>query len=173
MYFRLGILFAMALVHGGGGFQLSGSDPSTLVATIEEVADHEIREILLKVSFQLLHCVINSIFFKKIHDTEDDEAIKQLAIVNSDLLLDCGYVKPASTIKLRDKSDLIHTVTLHKVLLSVLGEMNQFRSGIDSTGLGVYEYLEKYYDLCAPFYCLDVENKLTSGMVYAVIMFVP
>ena len=49
----------MALVHGGAGFQLfsptvfkylSGSDPSSLVATIEEIGDQEVREILLKVS---------------------------------------------------------------------------------------------------------------------------
>lgn len=58
----MGILFAMALVHGAGGFQLFSptvfkylacSDPSSLVATIEEVPDQQIREILLKVSVSL------------------------------------------------------------------------------------------------------------------------
>jgi len=52
----------MALVHGAGGFQLFSptvfkylacSDPSSLVATIEEVPDQQICEILLKVSVSL------------------------------------------------------------------------------------------------------------------------
>jgi len=42
-------------------------------------------------------------------------------------------------IRLKDKSNLIHAVILHKVLLSVMAEMNQFKSGVDSAGLGVQE----------------------------------
>jgi len=68
-------------------------------------------------------------------------------------------------IKLKDKSDLIHAVTLHKVLLSVLAEMNQFKSGINVAGLGVQELIEKYHDLCALFYYFDDISKLTSGMI--------
>jgi len=50
----------MALAHGGAGFQLfsptvfkylSGTEPSSLVATIEEIGDPDMREILLKVCF--------------------------------------------------------------------------------------------------------------------------
>ena len=104
-------------------------------------------------------------FFFKFHHAADDDAIKGLALNNSSLLLDCGYVKPVSMIKLKDKSDLVHTITLHKVLLGVLGEMNQFKNGIESAGLGVFESIEKYHDLCASFYCWDNDSKLTSGVI--------
>ena len=56
---RLGILTAMALVHGGGSFQLfcptvfkylHGMEASKLIATIEEVPDMAVRDTLLRVS---------------------------------------------------------------------------------------------------------------------------
>lgn len=121
----------------------------------------------LKLVYHFLNNLIKLCMFK-IHDAADDNSIREMALASSDLLLDCGYVKPLCNLTMKDKSDLIHTVTLHKVVLSVLGELNQFRCGIDSTGLNIYESIEKYYDLCAPFYCLDTENQLTSGMMLAI-----
>jgi len=69
-----------------------------------------------------------------------------MALENNKFLSDSGYIKPVSMIRLKDKSNLIHAVTLHKVLLSVMAEMNQFKSGVDSAGLGVQESIEKYHD---------------------------
>ncbi len=57
-YFKLGVLSAMALVHGGGGFNLfcstiyrfmSGTKTIDLIPGIEEVSDPAIREKLQQV----------------------------------------------------------------------------------------------------------------------------
>ena len=58
MYFRLGVLAAMSLVHGGASFRvfcptvyrfLSGKSAADLIASISEVEDADVREVLKKV----------------------------------------------------------------------------------------------------------------------------
>ena len=58
MYFRLGELAAMSLVHGGASFRvfcptvvrfLSGRSAADLIASIDEVDDQDVRDILRKV----------------------------------------------------------------------------------------------------------------------------
>ena len=58
MYFRLGVLAAMSLVHGGASFRvfcptvyrfLSGTSAADLIASISEVEDADVREVLKKV----------------------------------------------------------------------------------------------------------------------------
>ncbi len=57
-YFKLGVLAAIALVHGGGAFNLfcptvynflCGVKASELITSIDEVPDSEVREVLKKV----------------------------------------------------------------------------------------------------------------------------
>ena len=64
MYFRLGLLAAMSLVHGGASFRvfcptvfrfLSGKSAADLIASISEVDDADAREILKKVYY----CIYN------------------------------------------------------------------------------------------------------------------
>ena len=89
--------------------------------------------------------------------------MREVAGRNIDLLLECGFTKPVALLKLGDKSDLIHAVTLHKVVLCSLAELDQFRSGMAT--LGVAESLQQYHPLYASFYCMGSGDSLTSGMI--------
>ena len=88
--------------------------------------------------------------------------MREVAGRNIDLLLECGYTKPVALLKLDDKSDLVHAVTLHKVVLSSLAELDQFRSGL--AALGVRDSLQQYHELHASFYCMGSGDSLTSGI---------
>jgi hypothetical protein len=66
VYFRLGLLAAMSLVHGGASFRvvcptvfrfLSGKSAADLIASISEVDDPDVREILKKV--YIYYCIHN------------------------------------------------------------------------------------------------------------------
>ena len=64
--------------------------------------------------------------------------------------------------KLDDRVNIVQTVTLHKVLLSTLGELTQFKDGLSV--MGVLDALKEHPDLLQPYYCCDFEDKLTSGI---------
>ena len=101
--------------------------------------------------------------FSKIHSVTDENEMREVASRNIDLLLECGFTKPVALLKLGDKSDLIHAVTLHKVVLCSLAELDQFRDGMAT--LGVADSLQQYHPLYASFYCMGSGDSLTSGTV--------
>lgn len=88
--------------------------------------------------------------------------MREVAGEHIDLLLECGYTKPVSLLSLEDKSELIHAVTLHKVVLCSLVELDQFRTGM--AALGVAESLKQYHQVYTPFYCMGAGDLLTSGV---------
>ena len=45
---------------------------------------------------------------------------------NFDELTECGFTKPSSRLSLSDKVDIIHTISLHHVILKSLGELGRF-----------------------------------------------
>ena len=90
-----------------------------------------------------------------------DHQLRQIAVDNIDLLLECGFNKPGSTVELCDRVDIIQTVTLHKVVLASLAELSQFRDGINA--LGVAESLKNNPDLLYSFYCCEHNDELSSG----------
>ena len=49
-----------------------------------------------------------------------------------DLLLECGFNKPLFKVQLEDKTNVIQTITLHKVILASLAELSQFREGLSA-----------------------------------------
>ena len=67
VYFRLGILASMSLVHGGACFRvlsptvfrvLSGKNPADLIASIDEVPELNVRDILHQVGIFMYTYVI-------------------------------------------------------------------------------------------------------------------
>ena len=81
-----------------------------------------------------------------------------------DLLLECGFNKPLFKVQLEDKTNVIQTVTLHKVILASLAELSQFREGLSA--LGVSKALKENPHLLRYYYCCSTdceENVLTSG----------
>ena len=92
----------------------------------------------------------------------------ELASDNIDFLLECGFNKPPSTLKLRDKVTLIQTVTLHKVIMVSIAELSEFKKGLESILLNV---LNEYGALLHYFYCKDVDEKLTAGRTLLLFLF--
>ena len=78
-----------------------------------------------------------------------------------EMISECGYNKPSSKLSLTDKVDLIHSVALHHVILKTLGEISQFREGLESCG--VLKAINKYAPLMCEFYVVK-ESKLSAGI---------
>ena len=81
---------------------------------------------------------------------------------NIDIITECGFSKPVSRLELSDKTVILQSVALHKVILTSLAELTQFRDGLSA--LGVQKALQDYPNLLHSFYCLKNSNILTSGM---------
>ena len=64
-------------------------------------------------------------------------------------------------LELSDKVNIIQAVALHKVILSSLAELTQFREGLSV--LGVVKVLQDHPDKLRPYYCLNSNKELTSG----------
>ena len=89
------------------------------------------------------------------------DKLQDVAIDNLDLLLKCGFNKAVARIVLNDRVNIVQTVTLHKVVLSTLGELMQFKKGMST--LGVLDALKEHPDLLLPHYCciFIYDEKLT------------
>jgi hypothetical protein len=85
-----------------------------------------------------------------------------IVTTNSDLIIDSGYNKPLACVKLCDINDIIRTITIHKVILSSLAELSQFKRGFSA--LGVADELKKHPDALSSFFCKDKDIPLTAGV---------
>ena len=86
---------------------------------------------------------------------------ERIAYENIDFLLQCGYTKPVQKITIADRVDLVNIVSLQVVILSMLGELSEFRRGLNT--LGVADAMEKFPHLLRGFYSIDAKESLTSG----------
>lgn len=91
----------------------------------------------------------------------DRESLCHLAMENIDLLLECGYNKPACRLQISDKTDVMQTISLHKVILGCLGELCSLKEGLKS--LGVLDVLMEDSFLLRDFFCIDTQRPITSG----------
>ena len=76
-------------------------------------------------------------------------------------IIQCGFTKPLHRVSCSDKIDLIQTLALQSVILSSLGELLQFRDGIDTLGVG--EALTKHQELLRKFYYTDSKKIIGAG----------
>lgn len=97
-------------------------------------------------------------------ECQSDDQLQSLLGSNVDLLLQSGYTKPLTRVTLKDKPNVVQTLSLHEVLLKSLGEAHQFRDGMNT--LGVTAVLSKHGDYVRRFYCNDssLVQPLTAGM---------
>lgn len=70
---------------------------------------------------------------------------------NYDMILDCGFTKPSSRLLITDKIDVVQSVALHHVILKTLGELSQFREGLET--LGVAKAMEQHRACLRDFFC--------------------
>lgn len=81
---------------------------------------------------------------------------------NLDLVTECGYNRPIARVELGDKPNIVQTITLHKVVLSSLAELSQFREGLSA--IGVLASLKEYPHLLSSYYSVEPKDELTSGV---------
>lgn len=86
-----------------------------------------------------------------------------------DLLSQCGYTRPVQNLALNDKVDLVQTISLQQVVLNSLGELSEFRRGLDT--LGVARVMEQYPHLLRQFFCIQSKEQLTSGKIQSILSF--
>lgn len=74
-----------------------------------------------------------------------------------DMLVDCGFTKPLATIKSTDVSQLVKCASLHSTLLRIKSELDQFISGLHSSGVpeAIREFLFTHFEFKG--------NVLTAG----------
>ena len=77
-----------------------------------------------------------------------------------DDIVDCGFTKPLSRLLITDKVDVVQSVALHHVLLKTLGELSQFRDGLEPLKIG--KTLEQYGGLLRDFFVIK-ESEVTAG----------
>ena len=75
----------------------------------------------------------------------------------------CGYTRPVQNLSLGDKVDLVQTISLQQVVVNSLGELSEFRRGLDT--LGVARAMEQYPHLLRQFFCIQSKEQLTSGKI--------
>ena len=97
----------------------------------------------------------------KVLAANNAEELSQQSMDGIELLDECGFKKPITTLKLEDKDELIRAVTLHSVLLKSLAEVTQFRDGLSA--LSVQESMKKNPNIFMPYYCLSESDALNSG----------
>ena len=85
---------------------------------------------------------------------ETTKEVFALQDIGIDMLLECGFNKPVSRIQLSDRVNIVQTVTLHKVILSSLAELSQFKEGLSVLGV--------HPDLLYSYFCSD---KLTADVL--------
>ena len=51
------------------------------------------------------------------------------------LTCECGFTKPTTRLGMNDKVTLVQSVALHQVILITLGELSQFRDGLETIGV--------------------------------------
>ena len=94
---------------------------------------------------------------------EDVEEFRQFVGNNFDIISECGFTKPSSRLSLStDRVDLVQCVALHHVILRSLGELSQFREGLES--LGVLKAIKEHGELLRDFFIVK-KSEITAGVL--------
>ena len=88
------------------------------------------------------------------------EELKSVVIDNSELIIESGITKPFTKLSMDDKVSIVQSVALHSVILKTLGELSEFRDGLQS--LGVAQAMSANGELLRNFY-VKGNSKVTAG----------
>ena len=81
------------------------------------------------------------------------------------MLLECGFVKPISGIRLYDKDSLVRTLCLHHMILKSKAELDQLKEGLGT--LGVATAMESMPDVFIHLFTSNEDNsQLTPGIIF-------
>ena len=89
------------------------------------------------------------------------EELQQILIENVDFFAECGFIRSPLRVTFSDKTDIIQSVALHFVILKTLGELTQFREGLET--LGVSRAMSVHGMYLQDFYVIKKSAELTAG----------
>ena len=97
----------------------------------------------------------------QIESAETIENLKEIVGDNFDELAQCGFTRPSTKLMLADKVDIIQTISLHQVILKTLGELSQFRDGLETLGVG--KAIEEHGEFVQEFFVIK-DSEITAGL---------
>jgi len=192
VYRRLGELVAVSVVQGGSGLHvfnssvyqyLCGADVTTIIPSICQVPDVEVREVLEQVHEHVHVCTLVTTgagyypspfcqFLTQVKAAPDDRTLRKLATDNCALLIESGLTMPLALLTVHDKDTIVQTVALHHVLLKSKAEMDQFAQGLSA--LGVLDAIKDHSNLFECYFSADGVSTLVAGkyicLVYLVVV---
>ena len=83
----------------------------------------------------LVKCGYMMFFYQQMQSMVCVEDFRTFANEICDVILDCGFTKPLSRLVISDKVDVVQSIALHHVILKTLGELSQFREGLETSRL--------------------------------------
>ena len=140
-YYTTGKMIATALVHGGRAPHCFSTSFAEYIVygqvktnpDPQDIPDFVVKEKILKVRI-LIFVSCNHGINMQISECGSDLELREL--LNSEdfnFRFDCGFSKPSSTIMINEKETIISELSLHYIVLRVLGEIEQFVKGIKDT----------------------------------------
>jgi len=89
---------------------------------------------------------------------KDADELRSVVQDNFDLISECGFTKPTTRL---DKVTLVQSVALHQVILRTLGELSQFRDGLET--IGVARAIEQNSAFLQEFF-VKKSSRVTAGV---------
>lgn len=80
---------------------------------------------------------------------------------NIDMMMECGWSKPVTTLILSHKDELIKVICLHHILLKSKAEMDQVKEGL--AVMGVDKIMANQPQCLRSFFVFDPSKVLTAG----------
>ena len=102
------------------------------------------------------------LLLKQILSASTPDSLKETVVENFELLMDSGVTKPCANITLGDKVAIVRSVALQRVILRTLGELTQFRDGLQCLGVG--KEIAEHREILQEFYVKTKTSKLTAGI---------
>ena len=96
----------------------------------------------------------------QMQQASDKSRIQAVAMEAIDTILSCGYTKPIASLDVSDVPQLVRCVVLHKTILEVKGELDQFMSGLEE--VQVLQYMQHHPGFFQPLF-LSASSALTFG----------
>ena len=91
----------------------------------------------------------------------DADELRSVVQDNFDLISECGFTKPTTRLGMNDKVTLVQSVALHQVILRTLGELSQFRDGLET--IGVARAIEQNSAFLQEFF-VKKSSRVTAGV---------
>lgn len=77
------------------------------------------------------------------------------------LLFETGFQRPTSSLTLRDKDDLVNTISSYHTVIKVKAEIDMFVVGLES--LRIHEFIKLYPTLMKSLFVNEKPKQISAG----------